>query len=59
VPWDSLYTGDTLVVHGHWAQRGYYRGRRTMGLDSGCVYGGKLTAWCQEEDRIVEIPARS
>ena len=55
--WDELYTGPALVVHGHWAQRGYYRGKRTMGLDSGCVYGGSLTAWCQEEDRIVQIPS--
>ena len=54
-PWDDFYGGETLVVHGHWAQRGYYRGKRTMGLDSGCVYGGPLTAWCQEEDRIVEV----
>lgn len=57
VPWDSLYTGDTTVVHGHWAMRGYYRGPRTIGLDSGCVYGGSLTAWCQDEDRIVQIPS--
>lgn len=58
-PWDAFYRGESLVVHGHWARRGYYRGRRTMGLDSGCVYGGALTAWCQEEDRIVQIPAGS
>jgi len=56
--WDRFYEGRTLVVHGHWACRGYYRGERTMGLDSGCVYGGKLTAWCQEEDRIVQVPSR-
>jgi bis(5'-nucleosyl)-tetraphosphatase (symmetrical) len=54
-PWDELYRGETLVVHGHWAVRGHYRGPRTMGLDSGCVYGGPLTAWCQEEDRIVQV----
>lgn len=58
-PWDALYAGDTLVVHGHWARRGHYRGSRTMSLDSGCVYGGALTAWCQDEDRIVQIPALS
>jgi bis(5'-nucleosyl)-tetraphosphatase (symmetrical) len=57
-PWDRFYRGDTLVVHGHWATRGFYRGPRTLGLDSGCVYGGSLTAWCQQEDRIVRVPAR-
>ncbi|RMH17816.1 MAG: hypothetical protein D6696_14670 [Acidobacteria bacterium] len=57
-PWDAYYRGDVLVVHGHWATRGHYRGRRTLGLDSGCVYGGSLTAWCQDEDRIVQVPSR-
>ena len=60
-PWDQFYRGTALVVHGHWAWRGHYRnppdGPRTMGLDSGCVYGGELTAWCQEEDRVVQVKA--
>lgn len=54
-PWDAFYTGASLVVHGHWARRGFYRNERTMGLDSGCVYGGPLTAWNQEEDRVVQV----
>jgi bis(5'-nucleosyl)-tetraphosphatase (symmetrical) len=54
-PWDKWYSGADLVVHGHWAMRGFYRGKRVLGLDSGCVYGGPLTAWCQDEDRIVQI----
>jgi bis(5'-nucleosyl)-tetraphosphatase (symmetrical) len=58
-PWDALYQGEELVVHGHWAWRGHYRGPRTLGLDSGCVYGGPLTAWCMEEDRVVQVPNRS
>lgn len=58
-PWDAYYQGRALIVHGHWARRGFYRNERTMGLDSGCVYGGPLTAWCQEEDRIVQVAARS
>jgi bis(5'-nucleosyl)-tetraphosphatase (symmetrical) len=57
VPWDELYAGSTLVVHGHWAMRGHYRGERALGLDSGCVHGGSLTAWCQEEDRVVQVPS--
>jgi bis(5'-nucleosyl)-tetraphosphatase (symmetrical) len=57
-PWDEFYSGETLVVHGHWARRRFYRGPRTLGLDSGCVYGDELTAWCPEEDRLVRIPSR-
>jgi bis(5'-nucleosyl)-tetraphosphatase (symmetrical) len=54
-PWDDFYGGDDIVVHGHWGMRGYYRNGNVIGLDSGCVYGGKLTAWCHEEDRIVQV----
>lgn len=57
--WDVFYRGTDLIVHGHWAHRGFYRDGRTLGLDSGCVYGGYLTAWCLEEDRIVQVPARN
>ena len=57
--WDELYRGDVLVVHGHWAWRGHYRSKKAIGLDSGCVYGGGLTAWCQDEDRIVQVPSRA
>lgn len=57
-PWDELYTGDAFVVHGHWARRGLHRTDRVLGLDTGCAWGGALTAWCAEEDRIVQVPAR-
>jgi bis(5'-nucleosyl)-tetraphosphatase (symmetrical) len=56
-PWDAFWPGPALVVHGHWAWRGHYRGAHTMGLDSACVYGERLTAWCHEEDRIVQVAA--
>jgi bis(5'-nucleosyl)-tetraphosphatase (symmetrical) len=56
--WDDFYTGDDLIVHGHWAMRGHYRGPRTMGLDSACVYGGHLTAWCPDDDRVESVPCR-
>lgn len=29
-----------------------------LGLDSGCVYGGALSAWIKEEDRLVQIDSR-
>ena len=58
LPWDTFYDGAAWIVHGHWAQRGAYRGRRTIGLDSGCVYGQELTAWTPDEDRWVRVPSR-
>lgn len=57
--WDAFYAGDDLIAHGHWGRRGYYRGPKTMGLDSACVYGGHLTAWCLEDDRIESVRCRS
>jgi len=56
VPWDNFYRGDRTVVFGHWARRGLVRQPRLRGLDTGCVYGGPLTAWIAEEDRLVQVP---
>jgi bis(5'-nucleosyl)-tetraphosphatase (symmetrical) len=58
-PWDSWWKGPERVVHGHWARRGHYRLGHSLGLDSGCAYGGPLTAWCLEEDRVVEVPGQA
>ncbi|MDF1552513.1 MAG: metallophosphoesterase [Deferrisomatales bacterium] len=57
-PWDHFYRGRRTVVFGHWAARGRVRGKRVRGLDTGCVWGGSLTAWIAEEDRFVAVPAR-
>lgn len=46
------------VVFGHWASQGLLVRPDVIGLDSGCVWGGKLSAWIAEEDRIVQVPAR-
>lgn len=57
-PWDHYYAGTDRVVHGHWAARGLHRNGKVIGIDSGCVYGYPLTAYCVEEDRTVQIPIR-
>ena len=54
-PWDDFYTGRKRVVFGHWARRGLVVRRQCVGLDTGCVYGGTLSAWIAEEDRIVQV----
>jgi bis(5'-nucleosyl)-tetraphosphatase (symmetrical) len=56
--WDRFYRGRRVVVCGHWASRGLVVRERLRALDSGCVWGGRLTAWIAEEDRLVSVPAR-
>ncbi|HET6194283.1 MAG TPA: metallophosphoesterase, partial [Acetobacteraceae bacterium] len=55
-PWDDWYHGKKRVVFGHWARRGLVVRPQCVGLDTGCVYGGELSAWIAEEDRIVQVP---
>jgi bis(5'-nucleosyl)-tetraphosphatase (symmetrical) len=61
-PWYEFYPRDPrdrrTVVFGHWARAGLVLRRQVRGLDTGCVWGGKLTAWIAEEDRIVQVDAR-
>ncbi|GAB3625394.1 biotin transporter BioY [Pandoraea terrae] len=37
-------TADTTVVFGHWSALGFVMRENLLGLDTGCVWGGKLTA---------------
>jgi bis(5'-nucleosyl)-tetraphosphatase (symmetrical) len=45
------------IVYGHWARAGLIVRPQLRGLDSGCVWGGSLSAWIAEEDRIVQVRA--
>ncbi|MFQ5505974.1 MAG: metallophosphoesterase [Planctomycetota bacterium] len=58
LPWDCYYRGAPTVVFGHWARRKLVLGERIRGLDTGCVYGGSLSAWIAEEDRVLQVIAR-
>lgn len=61
--WWEVYQGEAPVVFGHDARRGLVRVDRhglpwLRGLDTGCVYGGRLSGWIAEEDRVVQVEAR-
>lgn len=55
-PWDDFYNGRRRVIFGHWARRKLVMTKRVIGLDTGACYGGPLTAWIAEDDRIVQVP---
>ncbi|WIG93793.1 metallophosphoesterase [Myxococcus sp. SDU36] len=57
-PWASLWQGPELVIFGHDAMRGVQRHPYAVGLDSGCVYGGKLSAYVLPEGRLVSVLAK-
>ncbi|QDE93607.1 metallophosphatase [Myxococcus xanthus] len=57
-PWASLWQGPELVIFGHDAMRGIQRHPHAVGLDSGCVYGGKLSAYVMPEGRLVSVLAK-
>ncbi len=57
-PWYEVYDGKKIVLFGHWPASPPRRGPRAIGLDTGCVYGYKLTAYVVEEDRFYSVEAR-
>lgn len=55
VPWFKLQQRiklDKTVLFGHWAALEGYEGKEVIGLDTGCVWGGKLTMLRWEDKRF-------
>ncbi len=53
--WHEFYTSPKLVVYGHWAKQGLKVKTNSIGLDTGCVYGGQLTGVWLPSRTIVQI----
>jgi diadenosine tetraphosphatase ApaH/serine/threonine PP2A family protein phosphatase len=56
-PWAALWNGPEFLVFGHDAVRGLQEHPMATGLDTGCVYGGRLTALLIPERRLVSVRA--
>lgn len=56
--WWESHTSTPMVIYGHDARRGLIDRRpHSLGLDTGCVYGGRLTGYLLEEDVLLSVPA--
>lgn len=56
--WYDVYRGPQTILFGHWPAPEPRRAANAVGLDTGCVYGGRLTAYVIETDQFVSVPAR-
>jgi bis(5'-nucleosyl)-tetraphosphatase (symmetrical) len=57
-PWFELadrHTADVTVVFGHWSALGLLLRENVIGLDSGCVWGGKLSAVCLDDRSLLQV----
>ena len=58
-PWALDYRGKAVVVYGHTPVPVPVWVNNTICLDTGCVFGGRLTALRYPERELVSVPARS
>ncbi|HEY2575404.1 MAG TPA: polynucleotide kinase-phosphatase, partial [Streptosporangiaceae bacterium] len=57
-PWANDYRGQAMVLYGHTPIPEPEWVNNTMCLDTGCVFGGRLTALRYPERELVSVPAR-
>ncbi|MDQ1083439.1 MULTISPECIES: polynucleotide kinase-phosphatase [Microbacterium] len=57
LPWAEDYRGKATVLYGHVPTLEAEWVNNTMCLDTGCVFGGKLTALRYPERQVVDVPA--
>jgi bis(5'-nucleosyl)-tetraphosphatase (symmetrical) len=59
LPWFAVpgrRSADHFLLCGHWSALGLRRERNFLGLDSGCLWGGCLTAVRLEDQRVYQLP---
>jgi protein phosphatase len=58
LPWANEYHGKALVVYGHIPTPEVQILNNTACIDTGCVFGGKITAYRYPEKEIIQVKAK-
>lgn len=53
--WWGDYTLPYTCIYGHTPQEDIFKANNTVNIDTGCVFGGKLTAYDPENDKIFQV----
>jgi bis(5'-nucleosyl)-tetraphosphatase (symmetrical) len=59
LPWFRVpgrRSADTPILFGHWSTLGFHRGDNVCALDTGCLWGGALTALRLEDGQATHLP---
>ncbi|GEN88050.1 bis(5'-nucleosyl)-tetraphosphatase PrpE [Oceanobacillus sp. FSL W8-0428] len=56
--WAKHYKGEPWIVYGHTPVLEARQINRTINIDTGCVFGNKLTAYQFPKQRIVSVPSK-
>lgn len=55
--WAQGYTGEPWIIYGHTPVKEARRVNNTYNIDTGCVFGGKLTALRYPEMELADVPS--
>ena len=56
-PWYKRWHAKNRVIYGHWPRYNVHEENNTIGIDTGCVYGGMLTAYILPDNEFVQVKA--
>lgn len=62
MPWFELSdrrSADTTIIFGHWSALGLQQRDNLFALDTGCLWGGALTALRLDDRKIFQVPCSS
>lgn len=62
VPWfdvDNRRSSTQKIIFGHWSALGLQHRNNVFSIDTGCLWGGKLTALHLETQTIIQVPCEA
>jgi bis(5'-nucleosyl)-tetraphosphatase (symmetrical) len=54
--WSHRASREQNIIFGHWSTLGYYADNGVYALDTGCLWGGSLTALRLEDKQVFSLP---